>query len=128
MKIIGRFKLCCEPALIGLNTGVKFGCFQSASEIAGRGRFHVDYSYSIWLLSTGSMLITEGDPAVPTGKTSSPSPRSPFGSIVLANSFSTVRGVPSARRQRYIRTERATLDPRVTASTDSTKPVEKDSL
>jgi hypothetical protein len=28
----------------------------------------------------------------------------------------------------YIRTERATLDPRVTASTDSTKPVEKDSL
>jgi hypothetical protein len=36
-------------------------CFRSASEIAGRGEFHVDYSHSIWLLSTGSMLITEGD-------------------------------------------------------------------
>jgi hypothetical protein len=29
-------KLCREPALIGLNSGIKFGCFQSVGGIAGR--------------------------------------------------------------------------------------------
>src|SRR6516164_1463692 len=43
-KIIGWLKLCREPALIGLNAGVEFGCFQSDSMIASWVRFQVNYS------------------------------------------------------------------------------------
>src|SRR6516162_10616490 len=43
-KIIGWLKLCREPALIGLNAGVEFDCFQSDSRIASWVRLQVNYS------------------------------------------------------------------------------------
>src|SRR5262249_28554271 len=40
-KIIGWLKLCREPALIGLNAGVEFGCSQFVGGIVARVRFPV---------------------------------------------------------------------------------------
>ena len=46
-KIIRWSNLCREPALISLNAGVEFGCFQSDSGIASRARFQGNYFAAI---------------------------------------------------------------------------------